>query len=82
MTRDMQHVTCDMWHMVGGEHSLILPSSYGFENNSVLKIGRKMMIQSLNQLINSEGDFRTALATPGLLASVIASRMHIKLFYV
>ena len=62
-----------MLHMVGGEISLKIsaPKLLWFVIDSVLKILNKMMIESMTESINEEGAYRTALATPGLLNSLL-----------
>ena len=55
--------------MVGGEHSLQIsaPQLLWFGIDSTLNIFPQTMTELINQLINYEGDCRTAPATPGLL---------------
>ena len=58
----IRHVTHDMGHIVGGEHSL---QNSAFQRlwlgkDSILTIGRKRMIQ----LMNDKSVCKTALATP------------------
>ena len=62
-------MTRDMWHMVGGEHSLKIsgPKLLRFGIDSVLKILNERMTQLMNKSISDEGVCRTAPATPGLL---------------
>ena len=73
MTGDRWHVICDMWHVVGGEHSLKILAPYLllFVIYDIMKIWRTRMNdwlnQSINQLINYKAVCRTAPATPGLL---------------
>ena len=59
----------DMWHMVGGEHSLksLASKLLPFGIYDVLKIWRKRLTQLMNESINDEAVYRTAPATPGLL---------------
>ena len=54
---------------MGGEHSLKMsaPQLLRFGIDSVLKILNERITQSVNQSVNDEGVYRTALATPGLL---------------
>ena len=46
-------MTCDMWHMVGGEHSLKIsaPQLLWFGIDSVLKIFPETMTELINQLV-------------------------------
>ena len=60
-------MTCDMWHMVGGEHSLKIsaPQLLRFGMDSVLKILNERITQLVNELMNEGGVYRIAPATPG-----------------
>ena len=64
-------LTCDMWHVThgGGELSLKMsaPQILLFEIDSVLKILNENITQWMNELMNNQGVYRTAPATPGLL---------------
>ena len=55
--------------MVGEEHSLktSAPQLLLFGIDSVLKILNKRITKSVNESVNDEGVYRTALAPPGLL---------------
>ena len=57
--------------MVVGEHSLktLAPQLLRFGVDRVLKIFSQRMNELINELINYKFDYRTALATPGLLKS-------------
>ena len=51
LTPDTWYVTRDMWHMVGGEHSLKIsaPQLSLFGIDSVLKILKERMTQLINE---------------------------------
>ena len=69
-------MTRDMWHMVGGEHSVKIssPQLLWFGIDSTLNIFPQTMTESVNESVNDGGDWRTAPASPGLL------NMCLKLF--
>ena len=56
----MWHVTHDMWHMVGGKHSLkiLAPQLLRFGIDSVLKVLNKRITQRINKLMNHKGVYR------------------------
>ena len=60
----MWNMTYDMWHMVGGEHSLnmLAPQFLRFGIDSVLKILNES-IYLINEPMNDKGVYRTAPAT-------------------
>ena len=64
--KKMWHVTCDTWHVWGGNilSNFQLPSSYRLRFMMLWRSGGKGWV---NQLINDEAVYRTAPATPGLL---------------
>ena len=74
-----------MCHMVGGEHSLKIsaPHLLRFGIDSVLKILSKRITYQINELMNDEGVYRTAPATPGLLKrkEYITSYVYFFFFY-
>ena len=72
VTCDTWYVTCDMWLVWGGEHSLKIsaPLLLRFVIYDIMKIWRKRMTDSLNELMNGKAVYRTAPATPGLLKKV------------
>ena len=53
MTPDTWHVTHDMWHVVGGEHSLKIsaPKLLLFVIYDIMKIWRKRLTHLINQLM-------------------------------
>ena len=73
VTGEMWKVTGDRWHMtpgVGWTFSQNFSSLAWFGSYDVLKIWRKRIIYSVNQLMNDKAVRGTAPATPGLLISV------------
>ena len=62
-------MTCDIWHIVSGEHTLKVSAPY------LLWFGRECILQKFAQritqwgiwLISNKGVFTTTPATPGLL---------------
>ena len=69
MTYDTWHVTCEPWHVWGGVNILSKFQLLPFVIYDIMKIWRKRMNELMNELINYETVYRTALATPGLLNS-------------
>ena len=72
LTPDISHlkctyVTCDMWHMVGGESSLKIsaPQLLRFGIDSVLMMLNKRMTQLISELIHYKGIYKTAPETRG-----------------
>ena len=70
VTPDMWHVTCDMWNVTHGRGWTF---SQNFRSLALMVWlyrwleGLEETGQWMNELMSNEGDFRTALATPGLL---------------
>ena len=73
MTRDMQHVTCDMLWGVNILSKFQLPSSSGFWFMIFWRLGGKGWV---TEFMSNESDCRTALATPGLLNIVNQKKIY------
>ena len=76
LTYDTGKVTCDMWHMEGGEHYLKMSGLYliWFGSECDLKIFPHRMSDWINESMNEKGVCRTASATLGLLIIIFKHR--------
>ena len=66
---------------MGGDHSLKIaaPKLLRFGIDSVLKILNERITYWMNEWINDEGVYRTALATPGLLITMTITQIYVVL---